>query len=69
MIHEHFHICREFVREIGELGGRGRNLPLAGTPTIVKTEPWDGKDGEIMEEDEFSLEELMGDDTVNKDES
>nr|GMC77056.1 protein disulfide isomerase-like 2-3 [Ipomoea batatas] len=65
---QHDHI-KEFVREIGELGGRGRNLPLAGTPTIVKTEPWDGKDGEIMEEDEFSLEELMGDDTANKDES
>ncbi|XP_031105497.1 protein disulfide isomerase-like 2-3 [Ipomoea triloba] len=65
---QHDHI-KEFVREIGELGGRGRNLPLAGTPTIVKTEPWDGKDGEMMEEDEFSLEELMGDDTANKDES
>ncbi|KAK9285788.1 hypothetical protein L1049_024989 [Liquidambar formosana] len=29
---------------------------------------WDGKDGEIFEEDEFSLEELMGEDTAGKDE-
>ncbi|XP_024030414.1 protein disulfide isomerase-like 2-3 [Morus notabilis] len=56
----------EFVREAGR-GGKG-NLPLEGTPTIVKTEPWDGKDGEIIEEDEFSLEELMGEDTTSKDE-
>lgn len=56
----------EFVREVG-LGGKG-NLPLESAPTIVKTEPWDGKDGEIIEEDEFSLEELMGEDTASKDE-
>ncbi|KAM3221812.1 protein disulfide isomerase-like 2-3 [Capsicum annuum] len=56
----------DFVKEAG-LGGKG-NLPLAATPSIVKSEPWDGKDGEIIEEDEFSLEELMGDDTPNKDE-
>ncbi|KAL5729796.1 protein disulfide-isomerase [Ranunculus cassubicifolius] len=52
------HQITEFVREAG-LGGRG-NLPLEKSPEIVKTEPWDGKDGEIIEEDEFSLEELMG---------
>ncbi|KAM1770909.1 hypothetical protein ACFX11_045798 [Malus domestica] len=56
----------EFVREAGR-GGKG-NLPLEGTPSIVKIEPWDGKDGQILEEDEFSLEELMGEDTTNKDE-
>ncbi|XP_010252582.1 PREDICTED: protein disulfide isomerase-like 2-3 [Nelumbo nucifera] len=56
----------EFVREAG-YGGKG-NLPLENSPVIVKTEPWDGKDGEILEEDEFSLEELMGDDTARKDE-
>ncbi|GAY55167.1 hypothetical protein CUMW_162320 [Citrus unshiu] len=47
----------EFVKESGR-GGKG-NLPLDGTPSIVKTEPWDGKDGQIIEEDEFSLDELM----------
>ncbi|KAH1081733.1 hypothetical protein J1N35_021494 [Gossypium stocksii] len=56
----------EFVKEAGR-GGKG-NLPLEGTPEIAKTEAWDGKDGEIMEEDEFSLEELMGDFAASKDE-
>ncbi|CAB4304582.1 unnamed protein product [Prunus armeniaca] len=58
----------EFVKEAGR-GGKG-NLPLDGTPNISKIEPWDGKDGQIIEEDEFSLEELMGggDDTTSKDE-
>lgn len=56
----------EFVKEAGR-GGKG-NLPLANTPTITQTEPWDGKDGEVIEEDEFSLEELMGDESVKKDE-
>ncbi|KAI3440912.1 Protein disulfide-isomerase [Psidium guajava] len=56
----------EFVREAG-LGGKG-NLPFEGHPVIAKTEPWDGKDGEIFEEDEFSLEELMSEDAPNKDE-
>ncbi|KAK4790650.1 hypothetical protein SAY86_017954 [Trapa natans] len=56
----------EFVKEAGR-GGKG-NLPLEGTPAIAKNEAWDGKDGEIMEEDKFSLEELMGEDAPNKDE-
>ncbi|XP_022771730.1 protein disulfide isomerase-like 2-3 isoform X2 [Durio zibethinus] len=55
-----------FVKEAGR-GGKG-NLPLEGSPDIAKTEPWDGKDGEMIEEDEFSLEELMGEDTTRKDE-
>jgi protein disulfide-isomerase A6 len=54
------------VKEAGR-GGKG-NLPLDAAPAIVKTEPWDGKDGEIIEEDEFSLEELMGEDAASKDE-
>ncbi|XP_051152180.1 protein disulfide isomerase-like 2-3 [Andrographis paniculata] len=48
----------EFVKEAGR-GGKG-NLPLESIPEIVKTEAWDGKDGQVIEEDEFSLEELMG---------
>ncbi|KAM7498364.1 hypothetical protein LguiA_022778 [Lonicera macranthoides] len=51
----------EFVREAGH-GGKG-NLQLDGVPVIVKTEAWDGKDGQIIEEDEFSLDELMGEET------
>jgi protein disulfide-isomerase A6 len=59
-------IFSEFVKEAGR-GGKG-NLPLGSTPTITQNEPWDGKDEEVIEEDEFSLEELMGDETVKKDE-
>ncbi|CAA7407608.1 unnamed protein product [Spirodela intermedia] len=50
----------EFVKEAGR-GGKG-NLVLHGTPAVTSTQPWDGKDGEVIEEDEFSLEELMGED-------
>ncbi|ERM96921.1 hypothetical protein AMTRI_Chr10g228520 [Amborella trichopoda] len=56
----------EFIKEAGR-GGKG-NLPLESVPIVTKTEPWDGKDGEILEEDEFSLEELMGEDATPKDE-
>ncbi|XP_008805603.1 protein disulfide isomerase-like 2-3 [Phoenix dactylifera] len=56
----------DFVKEAGR-GGKG-NLPLEKAPSVVQTEPWDGKDGEIIEEDEFSLEELLGEDTTTKDE-
>lgn len=56
----------EFVKEAGR-GGKG-NLPMEGNPEIVKTEPWDGKDGEVIEEEEFSLDELMADDDNAKDE-
>ena len=54
------------MKEAGR-GGKG-NLPLESIPMIVKTEPWNGKDGEIIKEDEFSLEELMGEESVSKDE-
>ena len=55
------------MKEAGR-GGKG-NLPLESAPTIVSTEPWDGKDGEIIEEDEFTLEDLMGEEaTTSKDE-
>jgi protein disulfide-isomerase A6 len=58
MLDKNYSLCSEFVKEAGR-GGKG-NLPLNGVPTVVQTEPWDGKDGEIIEEDEFSLDELMG---------
>ncbi|KAF2557059.1 hypothetical protein F2Q68_00012862 [Brassica cretica] len=50
----------EFVKE-AQKGGKG-NLPIDGTLEMVKTEAWDGKDGEVVDADEFSLEELMADD-------
>lgn len=54
------------MKEAGR-GGKG-NLPLEGAPTVVQSEPWDGKDGEVIEEDEFSLEELMADNSAPNDE-
>ncbi|KAJ1289905.1 hypothetical protein BS78_02G200700 [Paspalum vaginatum] len=56
----------EFVKEAGR-GGKG-NLPLNGAPTVVPSDPWDGKDGVVIEEDEFSLDELMGDSSSVNDE-
>ncbi|KAF8695100.1 hypothetical protein HU200_037709 [Digitaria exilis] len=56
----------EFVKEAGR-GGKG-NLPLNGAPTVVASEPWDGKDGEEIVEDEFSLDELMGESSPVNDE-
>jgi hypothetical protein len=50
-------VYRKFVSEAGK-GGKG-NLPLNEVPVIVTTEPWDGNDGVLLEEDEFSLDELM----------
>lgn len=58
-----FWFDREFVNEAAR-GGKG-NLPLGSTPVVVKSEPWDGKDGEVIEEDEFSLEELMGEESAS----
>jgi protein disulfide-isomerase A6 len=66
MVGKNCSLCSEFVKEAGR-GGKG-NLPLNGVPTVVKTEPWDGKDGEIIEEDEFSLDELMGESSPVNDE-
>lgn len=44
---------REFVKDAGA-GGKG-NLPMNGTPEIVKTKAWDGTNGEVMEEDIYIL--------------
>lgn len=57
-------MCRKFVAEAGK-GGKG-NVPLQSVPTVSTTESWDGKDGELVEEDEFSLDELMGSDSSNE---
>ena len=54
------------MKEAGR-GGKG-NLPLNSAPTVVPSEPWDGKDGEEIVEDEFSIDELMGDSSPVNDE-
>ncbi|CAI5533806.1 unnamed protein product [Closterium sp. Naga37s-1] len=50
----------EFVR-LAARGGRGIE-PVESIPEAESREPWDGKDGQVVEE-EFSLEDLMGDDS------
>jgi protein disulfide-isomerase A6 len=66
MINVKSSLCSEFVKEAGR-GGKG-NLPMNGSPTVVPSEPWDGKDGEEIVEDEFSLDELMGESSPVNDE-
>ncbi|CAI5993835.1 unnamed protein product [Closterium sp. NIES-65] len=51
----------EFVR-LAARGGRGIE-PVESIPEAESREPWDGKDGQVVEEEEFSLEDLMGDDS------
>ncbi|CAI5993839.1 unnamed protein product [Closterium sp. NIES-65] len=50
----------EFVR-LAARGGRGIE-PVESILEAESREPWDGKDGQVVEE-EFSLEDLMGDDS------
>ena len=58
----------EFVKTIRSVGSRG-NEPLESVPPIVTRTEWDGLDGELPEEEEFSLDDLMNDDVeVSKDE-
>lgn len=49
----------DFVKDAGR-GGKG-NLPIQSVPVLETTQPWDGKDGQLLEEDEFSLSDLMAD--------
>lgn len=58
---------RKFAFEAGQ-GGK-HIVPVETVPGIVTTQPWDGLDGQLLEEDEFSLDDLMGvDDNDSKDE-
>ena len=51
----------------GVTSGRQRTVKLLQLPTVATTEPWDGKDGEAIEEEEFDLAELMGWDDEDED--
>ena len=42
----------------GVTSGRQRTIKLSQMPNVVTTEPWDGKDGEVVEE-EMSLSEIL----------
>lgn len=58
----------EFLRDISY--GRGRTAPVRGAqlPKVVKTEPWDGKDGALPEEEDIDLSDVDLDDFDTKDE-
>ncbi|GBG86895.1 hypothetical protein CBR_g42178 [Chara braunii] len=51
---------RTFIREAG-YGGRDI-MSVSTIPQVQAIGPWDGKDGELIEEEEFSLSDLMGGD-------
>ena len=57
----------EFLRDISY--GRGRTAPVKGAkkPKIQTVEPWDGKDGQLPEEEDLDLSDVELDD-VTKDE-
>lgn len=58
---------REFVAAATQ-GGRGIQ-EMESVPAVKAVEPWDGLDGQLPEEEEFSLDDLMGDDgATNKEE-
>lgn len=52
----------EFLRDISF--GRGQTAPVRGaeTPKIYETQPWDGKDGQLPEEEDIDLSDVDLDD-------
>lgn len=57
----------EFLRDLSY--GRGNTAPIRGAqlPKIYKTEPWNGKDGELPEEEDIDLNDVSLDDDVKDD--
>lgn len=58
----------EFLRDISY--GRGRTAPVRGAqlPKVTASEPWDGKDGALPEEEDIDLSDVELDDFDVKDE-
>lgn len=56
-----------FIRDLSF--GRGNTAPVKGAslPKISKMEPWDGKDGELPQDDDIDLSDIQLDD-IPKDE-
>ena len=50
----HIHIASQGRERVFTIGQK--------LPDIASTSPWNGGDGQAVEEEEFSLEDLMGDD-------
>ena len=49
------------MKTIRSVGSRG-NEPLESIPLIEARAEWDGQDGQLPEEEEFSLDDLMNED-------
>lgn len=49
----------EFLRDISF--GRGQTAPVRGAtiPKVIKIEPWDGKDGQLPEEEDIDLSDVV----------
>lgn len=58
----------EFLRNLA-VGRAGRNVQaFTEIPPIAVIDPWDGKDGELPEEEDWDLDDLDWDDEPVKDE-
>ena len=53
-----YYKCSDFIRE---LAYGGRLDKFESLPEVKEITPWDGSDAPPVEEEEFSLEDLMGD--------
>ncbi|GFO12567.1 protein disulfide-isomerase a6 [Plakobranchus ocellatus] len=61
-------LTHRFCRDLSY--GKGSTAPLknAKLPGIQKVEPWDGKDGELVVEEDIDLSDVELDDIDSKDE-
>ena len=57
----------EFLRDLSYGKGRTNTVKGAAMPKIVSLDPWDGKDGELPEEEDLDLSDVELDD-LDKDE-
>lgn len=52
----------EFLRELSVGRGASASIPNEKLPAVVKTEPWDGKDGQLIVDDDIDLSDVSLDD-------
>lgn len=48
----------EFLRDLSMGRGSTSSIPNGKLPSVVKTEPWDGKDGELIVEEDIDLSDV-----------
>ena len=52
----------EFLRDLSLGRGSSASLPNSKIPAVVKSEPWDGKDGQLVVDDDIDLSDITLDD-------